>query len=90
VLAGGSLEVAASVGLPEHADISTAEPDKVRADEALLIKALEMLSDFDSPAPVRGALRDAEEVPRACCGRRSSSLGVLGRVGTGPMLSASP
>jgi sugar phosphate isomerase/epimerase len=49
VLAGGSLEVAASLGFPEHADISTAEPDKVSAGEALLIKALEVLRDLDRP-----------------------------------------
>jgi hypothetical protein len=35
VLAEGSLEVAASLGVPEHADISTAEPEGGRgtADE---------------------------------------------------------
>ena len=81
VLAGGSLEVAASLGLPEHADISTAEPDKVRAGEELLIKALEVLSDLDSQhlcGVLYGMLKKYPE-PATAAGR-ASSLEVLGRV----------
>lgn len=63
VLVGGSLEVTASLGLPEHADIGTAEPDKLRAGEALLNKAPRGAQRSRLAAFVRCALRDAEEVP---------------------------
>jgi D-psicose/D-tagatose/L-ribulose 3-epimerase len=81
VLGAGSLQVSASLGLPEHADISTAEPDKVRAGEALLIKALEVLSDLDSQhlcGVLYGMLKKYPE-PATAAGR-ASSLEVLSRV----------
>lgn len=81
LLRGSSLELTASMGLPEGADISTADPDQVRAGEAVLMRALEVLHELESQhfCGVLYAMLKKYPGPATAEGRRTSQE-VLRRV----------
>jgi len=80
-LARQPVTVAASLGLSDDSDISSAEPEKVRAGEQLLGKALEVLSDLGSQYLVGVLYGVLKKYPGpATAAGRASSQEVLGRV----------
>jgi D-psicose/D-tagatose/L-ribulose 3-epimerase len=81
VLARQPVTIAASLGLGEDSDISSAEPQKVRAGEQLLGKALEVLSDLGSEYLIGVLYGVLKKYPGpATAAGRASSQDVLGRV----------
>ncbi|GAB96985.1 D-psicose/D-tagatose/L-ribulose 3-epimerase [Kineosphaera limosa] len=80
-LRGSNLQLTASMGLPEGADISTADPDQVRAGEAVLLRALEVLHELESQhfCGVLHAMLKKYPGPASAEGRRTSQE-VLRRV----------
>jgi len=80
-LARQPLTIAASLGLGDHSDISSGEPEKVRAGEQLLGKALEVLSDLGSQYLIGVLYGVLKKYPGpATAAGRASSQDVLGRV----------
>lgn len=81
VLAG--VPVAASMGLPEGADISTAEPEQVARGEQVLMRALDILATLESQH-FCGVLygRLAKYPGPATAAGRAASQDVIGRVAT--------
>lgn len=82
VLRNQSIKLSASMGLPEGADISTEDPDQVRAGEAVLNKCLEILHELESDqlCGVIYAMLKKYPGPATDAGRRNSQ-DVLRRVG---------
>lgn len=81
VLARQPVTVAASLGLSDDCDISSAQPDKVQAGEQLLGKALEVLSDLGSQYLVGVLYGVLKKYPGpATAAGRTSSQEVLGRI----------
>jgi D-psicose/D-tagatose/L-ribulose 3-epimerase len=81
VLARQPVTIAASLGLGEDSDISSAEPQKVQAGEQLLGKALEVLSDLGSQYLIGVLYGVLKKYPGpATAAGRASSQEVLGRV----------
>jgi D-psicose/D-tagatose/L-ribulose 3-epimerase len=81
VLAGSGLQVAASLGLPKGCDISSEDPDAVRAGEAVLNRALEVLHDIESGYLVGVLYGMLKKYPGPATDTgRKNSQDVLGRV----------
>lgn len=90
VLNGSGLQVAASLGLPEGADVSTADPEQVARAEQVLGRALEILADLNSqhlcgvlygmlkkyPGPASDAGRRASQDLMGGIAQRAESLGI--------------
>ena len=90
VLARQPVTIAASLGLGEDSDISSAEPQKMQAGEQLLGKSLEVLSDLGSqyligvlygvlkkyPGPATAAGRASSQEVLARVSERAASLGI--------------
>ena len=75
------MTITASLGLGDDSDISSAEPEKMRAGERLLGKALEVLSDLGSEYLVGVLYGVLKKYPGpATAAGRVSSQEVLGRV----------
>jgi len=80
-LARQPVTIAASLGLGDNSDISSGEPEKVRAGEQLLGKALEVLSDLGSQYLIGVLYGVLKKYPGpATVAGRASSQEVLGRV----------
>lgn len=80
-LARHPVPVAASLGLGDDSDISSADPQKVRAGEQLLNKALDVLADLESQYLVGVLYGVLKKYPGpATAAGRASSQDVLGRV----------
>ncbi|WP_226345457.1 sugar phosphate isomerase/epimerase family protein [Agilicoccus flavus] len=89
-LAAHDVQVTASLGLPEGADISTGDPEQVQRGEKVLQRVLEVMSDLESrhvcgvlygmlkkyPAPATDAGRAASQEVLARIGRRATELGI--------------
>lgn len=83
VLGGSGLQVAASMGLPEGADVSTADPQQVAQGEKVLLRTLEILADLGSQhlcGVIYGMLKKYPG-PASEAGRRASQ-DVMGRIAT--------
>jgi D-psicose/D-tagatose/L-ribulose 3-epimerase len=80
-LAAQPVSIAASLGLGDDSDISSGEPEKVRAGEQLLGKALDVLSDLGSQYLIGVLYGVLKKYPGpASTAGRASSQDVLGRV----------